>query len=248
MDKTMVLGAITGVFSAATMAVADITPSVFQDSPKILVTGFEAFGDNIGPNTTQVLFDSMHDELQAIGVDVQILPVSYQDVDDFLSQIDVTNYDYVISFGMDTRETAPSVTLEPHTYNAFYDVDDNGHCPFETRAQNGETCFNNGQEVSLTNLYPDPAMLEIAKSPGFELINANFEGAPQSYICAYLYHGLLTQAEGTGTKEIFVHLGGDDYPTHNAFLRNYLQGIVRDHAGLPVPQYAETVVYETGTN
>ena len=202
------------------------------EGPNILVTGFTGWSQSGSTNITEEVISNLRADLEAAGHDIQIFDVNYHDVDDYLNETDLSQYDYVISLGQNIWPTAPAVRFEERADDLVYIADDDGNCPLPDSA-----ITKTGLEICLPGRAPvirhgSEEMLSIAGEDDFRSFNIAMSTEPGDYLCEYLYHSVLQQIEGTSTQSIFIHLGGDDTAIHEQFMRQF---IGRLEHGAPAP-------------
>ena len=173
---------------------------------RILVTGFKPFlGNQVNP--TESLSSSLGGE---------VLEVSYEAVDAFLRERDLSSFDLVLCLGLHAKSECPR--LERFAYNEIGRThpDVRGFIPPASEIEEG------GEGKRMTDIDVDALSLRLREKgygcqPGED---------PGRYLCNYIYYGTLGK---TGGKALFIHMPpiGEEWtlPRMRAFLDEVLSSL-----------------------
>lgn len=172
-----------------------------------LVTAFKPWNGRPS-NITKDVVEALSHSLAQMGADIKVLDVSYDAVDSFVSALDISNYERIISLGI-MRQSAPPIRFETLARKTLYKPDDLGMTP----------SFN----YSAADYYQSSDALLSAKQnlrlyPYDMALSAN-AGA---YLCEYTLYKMLEKTAGTDTDATFIHFSNDDLEGKKSFLMDYL--------------------------
>lgn len=141
MERRTLLKQLLAMAAMPSVAIADQS-----QKPRILFTGFKPWSNSPRTNISEDMLIAFQPELEAAGVEIQLLDVSYKAIDSFLETFNPDNYDYIVNFGVDTRDDAKAITVEVMAPNRKYFYDDNGDCPFDKAFKDENACINDGSQ------------------------------------------------------------------------------------------------------
>jgi pyroglutamyl-peptidase len=173
---------------------------------KVLVTGygpFDGYPDNPSGDLAQAVGKL---GIPGANVQVQVLPVEYGKVDDFIAQIKKDPPDIILSMGAGPRE----IEVKAYNENAgVADVAGNlgpGQGPIDP---NGPATLNTTLPVDainkrLANTFGSAATLESTTTPP--------DPGSGAYLCNYINYRLLQAFQGTNTEAGFIHISAETAP------------------------------------
>ncbi|TDW26291.1 pyroglutamyl-peptidase [Breznakia blatticola] len=164
---------------------------------KILVTGFEAFG-NDAINPTEALLKQLPKEFKGASIDTVLLPVVGKQTDNILRTYLDRDYDCVISFGL--AGGIDEIRVERVAINVDdYRIKDNaGNQPID------EPIERTGKNAYFSTL-PIKRIVEKLNTDDYKASVSNSAG---TYVCNHVMYEVLYILESTNkqTKAGFIHV------------------------------------------
>ncbi|OCN05614.1 hypothetical protein A4S06_07845 [Erysipelotrichaceae bacterium MTC7] len=164
---------------------------------KILVTGFEAFG-NDAINPTEELLKQLPKEIQSTKIDTLLLPVVGCKTHDILKAAVKQNYDYIICFGLAGGASGLRIERVAINIDDYRIMDNDGHQPID------EPIETRGKNAYFATL-PIKAIVEDLQAKHFEAMVSNSAG---TYVCNHVMYEVLYFIETykLSTRAGFVHV------------------------------------------
>lgn len=180
---------------------------VMAAAKPVLITAFKPWKGR-PTNITQDIVTELEDDLRSMSVDTTILDVSYEAVDEFTRNLDVTTYSNIISLGI-MRQNRPPIRFETRARKLSVKPDDFGLHPV----------FNN----SAADIYPvSDALLGIKQNLRLYPYDMGISDNAGGYVCEYTLFRMLEKTAHSNTGAAFIHFSNEDKAEKKALLLDYL--------------------------